>query len=33
LLDLSKQVLLYNYHQNHVHKHTGDSFVHYIAST
>jgi hypothetical protein len=29
----SKQILLYHYHQNHVHKHTGDSFVYYIAST
>jgi hypothetical protein len=33
LLDLSKPLLLYNCHQNHVHKHTEDSFVYYIAST
>jgi hypothetical protein len=30
---LSKQLLLYNCHQNHVHKHTGDSFVYDIDST
>jgi hypothetical protein len=33
LQDLSEQLLLYHGHQNHIHKHTGDSFVYFIART